>query len=118
MIAEILAGFFSGMLGAMGFGGGGILILYLTVYRNINQLTAQGINLLFFIPSAVTAVIMHSKNHLIKWKTALKYIFFGMIGVAAGFFLLKIINEDIIRKIFSVMLIIMGIKEFFSNNKN
>ena len=52
MILDIIAGIISGILGAMGFGGGGILILYLTLYKDMPQVVSQGINLLFFIPSA------------------------------------------------------------------
>lgn len=118
MIANIIAGLLSGVLGAMGFGGGGILILYLTLYRNLPQLNAQGINLIFFIPSALLALIFHTKNKLINWKTAVKYILYGLIGVAIGFTVMKFLNENIIRKIFSILLIFMGIRELFSKNKN
>lgn len=118
MIADIVAGVLSGILGAMGFGGGGILILYLSLFKNVPQLTSQGINLLFFIPSAVIAVILHSRNRLIEWKTALKYIAFGIIGMIPGYFLMRFLDEGYIRKIFSVILIFMGLKEFFSKNKN
>lgn len=118
MIADIVAGVLSGMLGAMGFGGGGVLILYLTLYRNMPQLHAQGINLLFFIPSALPALFLHTKNKLIDWKTALRYVLFGFIGVGLGFMAMKFMNENIIRKIFSVILIITGLRELFSKNEN
>lgn len=118
MIADIIAGVLSGILGAMGFGGGGILILYLTLYRNLSQLNAQGINLIFFVPSALLAVILHTKNKLIEWKIALKYILFGLLGVGLGFLLLRVVNENIIRKIFSVLLIYMGARELFSKSEN
>lgn len=118
MIWDIAASFLSGIIGAMGFGGGGILILYLTLYRNLSQLNAQGVNLIFFIPSAVAALIMHTKNKLIDWKIALKYILYGLIGVIIGCFAIRFIDEKIIGKIFAVILIIMGIKELFSKNKN
>lgn len=118
MIADIIAGILSGMLGAMGFGGGGILILYLTLYKDVPQLAAQGINLIFFIPSAALAVILHTRNHLIEWKTALKYILFGLAGVAVGLIILNRIDEKLIRKIFAGLLIFMGIKELFSKSEN
>ena len=35
MILDIIAGIVSGILGAMGFGGGGILILYLTLHKDL-----------------------------------------------------------------------------------
>ena len=118
MIADIIAGLLSGVLGAMGFGGGGILILYLTLYKDMPQLTAQGINLIFFIPSAVLAIIIHSKNSLIKWKIVGKYIIFGVIGLVAGYMILTKINDNTVRKIFSIILIAMGIKELFSKSKD
>lgn len=118
MIADIIAGAVSGILSAMGFGGGGILILYLTLYSNIPQLKAQGINLIFFIPSAVIALIMHTKNGLVEWKKAVKFILLGIVGVAIGYAVLSHLDERIIRKIFSVILITMGLKElFFSHSK-
>ena len=47
-IGALLAGLFSGIIGGMGLGGGAVLIIYLTVFKNTEQLRAQGINLLFF----------------------------------------------------------------------
>ena len=43
-----IAGILSGIIGAMGIGGGGILIIYLTLFADMEQMAAQGINLLFF----------------------------------------------------------------------
>ena len=111
MITDTIAGFLSGVLGAMGFGGGGVLIIYLTLYRNLPQLTAQGINLIFFIPSAVIALIKHHKNKLIEWKVSFSYIVCGIIGVAAGYLLIRFLDETLIRKIFSLILIAAGIKD-------
>ncbi len=48
---DILAVILSAAVSAMGLGGGGVLILYLTLVRDVPQLEAQGINLLFFTPA-------------------------------------------------------------------
>ena len=117
MIADIIAGILSGILGAMGFGGGSILILYLTFFKNLTQLNAQGINLIFFIPSAVLALIMHNKNDLIEKKIAVRMILFGLIGLIIGYLMLKTLDETIIRKIFSVILIAVGAKELMFSRK-
>lgn len=119
MITDIIAAAVSGILGAMGFGGGGVLILYLSLYKNLPQQAAQGINLIFFIPSAVLAVIFHIKNKLIDKKAALYYIGLGLIGVVIGYLLLDRLNEKILRGIFAAMLIIVGGKNlFFTKNKS
>jgi uncharacterized membrane protein YfcA len=118
MITDIIAGILSGILGAMGFGGGGILILYLTFYKDMPQLTAQGINLIFFIPSAILAIIIHTKNKLIEWKIAVKYMLLGFAGLGLGYLILNALNEQTIRKIFSIILIFVGLKELFFSPKN
>ena len=101
-----LAGTASGILGAMGMGGGGILIIYLTLFAGVEQGTAQGINLLFFIPSAIIALIIY-------WKTALLCSSLGVIGALAGAWLSTVIDGGILGKLFGVLLLIMGIKQLF-----
>ena len=65
-IVALLAGLFSGIIGGMGLGGGAVLIIYLTLFTETEQLTAQGINLLFFIPTALLAVIIYAVKKKIK----------------------------------------------------
>lgn len=117
MILDIIAGIVSGILGAMGFGGGGILILYLTLYKDMPQVVSQGVNLLFFIPSATLAVVMHIKNKLIDKKAALVYLAYGLVGVAFGYLLLNRLDDKTLRTIFAVMLIAVGAKELLFSKK-
>ena len=63
----LLAGLLSGIIGAMGMGGGAVLIIYLTLFASVEQLTAQGINLIFFIPIGITAILIYAKKGKIKW---------------------------------------------------
>ena len=111
---NIIASAGAGFLGAMGFGGGGILIIYLTQILNYGQLKSQGINLIFFIPSAVVALIIHIKNGLIKFRQILPLILSALPGVVLGLYLTTVISSKILAEIFGVLLILMGIKEFFS----
>ena len=112
---NIIASVGSGLLGAMGFGGGGILIIYLTQILKYGQLKSQGINLIFFIPSAITALVIHVKNKLIDFKKILPLIISAIPGVAAGLYLTTVISGKMLSKIFGVLLILMGLKEFFNN---
>lgn len=116
MIAFI-AGLLSGAAGALGLGGGGVLMIYLTVIAGTEQIKAQGINLLFFIPCAAVAILIHQKEHRIKWKTVLLCIVGGLIGVTAGSALVGIIGGGWLSKIFAAFLIILGIKELFSGKQ-
>lgn len=115
-IAALLAGLFSGIIGAMGLGGGAVLIIYLTLFTDTKQLTAQGINLLFFIPTAIIAVIIYASKKLIEWKTTLKIAAFGLLGAAAGLFLTSFLGGEWTSKIFGGLLIVLGILEIFKKN--
>ena len=47
-----LAGFGTGILSAWGVGGGTLLLLLMTLFLGVDQTQAQGINLLYFLPTA------------------------------------------------------------------
>ena len=58
----ILVGTVLGFLSGMGIGGGSLLILWLTGVLAMEQRAAQGINLLFFLPAAIAAILFHGRS--------------------------------------------------------
>jgi hypothetical protein len=66
-----LIGFLSGIVSGMGIGGGAILIPALVIFVNPEQHIAQSVNLLFFIPTALMALVIHIRNKRIDLKMAL-----------------------------------------------
>ncbi|MBE6781327.1 MAG: sulfite exporter TauE/SafE family protein [Ruminococcaceae bacterium] len=113
-MTEIIAGFLSGIIGAMGLGGGAVLLIYLALFKNTNQLTAQGINLLFFIPIAMLSVIIYAFKKQIKWKTVLFFSISGLVGAALGVWLSSVIGAEFIAKIFGGLLIGAGLWQIIS----
>lgn len=116
-IVTVIASFVSGLLCSMGFGGGSVLIIYLTSYLNTPQKEAQGINLLFFIPCAVYSVIRYNKDRLIVKDMAKPFILWGIIGVAIGYGIMNLIPTDFLGKIFGGLLILMGIRDLLPTKK-
>ncbi len=116
-IGALLAGLLSGIIGGMGLGGGAVLIIYLTVFKDVPQLKAQGINLLFFIPIALTAVIIYTVKKQITWRITLPVAAGGIIGAALGFCLTDIIGGDLTAKLFGGFLVVLGIKEIFCKSQ-
>lgn len=116
-ISALLAGLFSGILGGMGLGGGGILIIYLSLFTETRQLTAQGINLLFFIPIGVLALIIYSFKKQIKWKAVFKFSLWGLLGSVTGLYFTDFLGGKITGKIFGGLLVILGIIEIFKRKR-
>lgn len=112
-----LIGLFSGIISGMGIGGGTILIPSLSIFLDYEQKAAQNINLLYFIPTAVIALITHVKNNNVEKKIIKKIIVFGIIGAICGSLLAGWLNSIILRKLFGVFLIIMGLSEVLKKNK-
>ena len=116
-LISIIAGFLSGLIGSMGFGGGGILIIYLVIFANIPQLKAQGINLIFFIPCAILATIIYTVKKQIDYKKILPVIIGGIIGAIASGFILSKIDTSYLSNFFAVFLIVMGISSILRLKK-
>lgn len=112
--AALLAGLFSGIIGAMGLGGGAVLIIYLSLFTDMPQLKSQGINLLFFIPTAAAAVTVYAVKKQIKWKTVLKVALWGLLGAAVGIYFADLLGGKLTSKLFGGLLVIMGVIEIFS----
>ena len=59
---EILIGIVSGIISGTGMGGGTILIFLLSFLMGIEQHIAQATNLIFFVPTAIVAIIVNLNN--------------------------------------------------------
>ena len=109
-----ISGTLSAIIGSMGLGGGGVLIIYFNLFTQIPQTIAQGINLLFFIPSAIVAIIIYAKKKLINFKLAITFSLLGLIGAMIGSYLACFIDSKVLSKIFAILLLIMGVMQFRS----
>lgn len=110
---DFLIGFFAGFAGGLGIGGGGILLLCLTAFCGVDQLSAQGINLVFFLPVAAAALFMHLKNGFAKFKVAALAALFGIPGVLLGSYIAGSIEKDLLRAAFALLLLVIGLRELF-----
>lgn len=111
--AMLAAGFAAGILASMGMGGGTVLLLYLRLFTDTDQLTSGKMNLLFFMPSAVVSIIIYAKKKLIKWKEIFPIIIIGAAGAVIGSVITNFIDPSLIGKLFAFLLIFIGAKEIF-----
>ena len=84
---------------------------------NQKQVTAQGINLIFFIPCAIMGLFFLIFHGLIEFKRILPYLVSAIPGVILGLYLTNIIDNAILRKLFGAVLLFMGVKSLISSFK-
>lgn len=108
---EILFGFISGIVAALGMGGGTILILLLGIFTNLEQHLISGTNLIFFIPTAIVAIYMNIKNKIINYKLAIIITISGIVGAVCGSKLAFKIESEELKKYFGIFLILIAIFE-------
>ncbi len=116
-MTEAIVGFLTGILASMGLGGGFILVVWLTMFSGTEQRTAQGVNVLFFLPIALIALIMHLKNGLVNKALVKRCAIGGVIGAVIGTFGSQIISNGLLRKLFALFLLAFGLRELFSKTK-
>jgi len=109
IIFRLIAGVLGGVAGGMGMGGGTLLIPILTIFLSFAQLQAQGINLIAFIPMSIIALVIHAKNHLVKFKECWLLALVGAIISFASALVATNLNNTVLKKIFAIFLIILGI---------
>ena len=114
---SLLLGAVLGFLSGLGIGGGSLLILWLTLVRNIDPQTARGINLLFFLPCALIAALFRWKQGSLPLKKILPAIAAGSAYALLFSFLGTTMDLSILKKLFGVLLILTGIRELIYNPK-
>ena len=85
---------------------------------DVAQKTAQGINLLYFLPTAACALIFHIKNRLIRWRVVIPAAIAGSLCAAASAYLATMMDTGLLRKMFGGFLILVGLTELFGRQRD
>ena len=107
-LLSYLAAFAAGLCGAMGFGSGTVLLLYLTPVRALAQQTAQGINLLFFLPCGALAFCVYACRRALPLRRAAALVLLSLPGAVLGFFLLHLLPVALLRRAFGGFLVVLA----------
>lgn len=108
----LLAGILSGF---MGVGGGVVMIPLMILFLGYNQHESQGLSLaVLAVPvTFIAAYTYHTSGHPINWKYAITIALFFVVGGYIGSKFAVSINQNLLKKIFAVILVVAAIKMFF-----
>jgi len=107
----VIAGLLCGIISGFGIGGGSLLMVWMTAVAALDQKIAQGINLLYFLPTSVGALIFHIKNKMICWQAVIPAALCGCVTAALAAWVSASMEVGLLRKLFGGFLIIVGINE-------
>ena len=116
-LLPLAVGFGTGILSAWGVGGGTLLLLIMTLFLGVEQTAAQGINLLYFLPTAGVSLFFHRKNGLLDKNAIRQAVPAGLAAAAAGALLATAVDVTLLRRPFGVFLLYSGVMMLRQNRK-
>lgn len=108
-LLPFLCGLGAGIISAWGVGGGTLLLLVMTLFLDVDPRTAQGINLLFFLPTAASALWCHAKNGFLHKPTLKAAIPAALIAALAAAWAATALDPDVLRRPFGIYLLLSGL---------
>jgi hypothetical protein len=114
MIGAFFAGAVTGVLSGFGVGGGTLLLIYMTTFAGMPQTLAQGINLVYFLPTAAMALPAHVKNGFVEKSVLLPAILAGLAGTGIAAWAATGLETELLHRLFGYFLIYVGLSQFFS----
>ena len=109
----VAAGIALGFLAGLGIGGGSLLVLWLTLVLNFDHSTARMLNLMFFIPSALSACLFRWKQGNLKVQKILPAIIAGIVCAVIGTNLSTTLETNLLKRLFGILLLAAGARELF-----
>ena len=85
----------------------------LTTFGKMEQHIAQATNLIFFIPTSLSAILINLKQKNVDKKLAITISFYGIIGAVVGAKISENISSQNLRKYFAIFILIIAIHEVY-----
>ena len=97
----VVAGVVSGLLGV----GGGILFVPVLLALGLGQLEAEATSLLAILPTVAIGTWRQHGYGNVRWRPAAVLGAASVVGVVAGGFLAQSLDEDVLRRLFALLLL-------------
>ena len=111
---QIFIGSISGIFSGIGMGGGTVLIFLLNIFEGLEQHVAQATNLIYFVPTAISAIIVNYREKNIDIKLAKMISIYGIIGAIIGAIISINLDVQKLRKFYGIFLAIIAVHEIYT----
>ncbi len=115
MLALLAIGLTGGLLGGLlGVGGGFIMIPLMVMYTPLTQKQAQATSLAAIVPIAIVGAVLYytaSRHPQVDLRFAVLLVIGTVAGAYVGARVMSRLPERLLKQIFAVLLVLIGIKE-------
>lgn len=104
-LLPFFCGLACGTISAWGVGGGTLLLLVMTLLLGVDHRTAQGVNLLFFLPTAASALFQHARGGYLDGPVLKAAVPAAAAAALLGAWIATGVDVELLRKPFGVYLL-------------
>ncbi len=109
LLLVLALGFAAGVLSGMfGVGGGILFVPNLVLVVGLTQLSAQATSLAAMIPVVAVGAWRHHQAGNVRWRAAALVGLVSVAGVAAGVALADALADQVLRKLFAGLLLVVA----------
>jgi len=107
MLTPIISALIAVLVG-LGVGSGGLFIIYLTAALSLDQLSAQGANLLFFLAASLGGIAVHLFCRRVRFRLLLPFLLLAIPGALLGAFIAGKTDPSLLKRLFGGLMLLSG----------
>jgi uncharacterized membrane protein YfcA len=115
LIIILAIGLMAGLVsGALGVGGGIIIVPALVLFLGFSQHLAQGTSIaILLLPTGILAVMQYYKNGYVDVKVALILMLLFVVGAYLGSLVSLSLPDKVLKKVFGIFMLLVSLKMVF-----
>ncbi len=115
LIIILAIGLMAGIVsGALGVGGGIIIVPSLILFLGFSQHMAQGTSIaILLLPTGILAVMQYYKNGYVDVKVALLLMLLFVVGAYFGSLVSLSLPDKVLKKVFGIFMLLVSLKMIF-----
>jgi uncharacterized protein len=110
VLAAVLGFAAGGLSGMFGVGGGILFVPTLVLVLDLSQLEGQATSLAAMIPVVAVGAWRQHRYGNVRWRSAAVIGVLSIGGVAAGTVLATSLSDDVLRKLFASLLVLVALQ--------